>query len=314
MTTNNSRRRPVEHRFGGAWTEVKLDAISDYLGFFTAALKAKPTPTSPFWLWYVDAFAGSGERTETRQVGGLLEGSVIEHAEVTLDGSARRALAVSPSFRRFVFIERDPKRFAALQALEAANQGREIALENRDANDALCDLFTRPPWSLQRRGKGLHRGVVFLDPYGMAVRWSTLKTLAGTGALDIWYLFPLNAVTRQLAKDFDAVDPKKQAKLDEIFGTPDWRTELYEVKTSDQADLFGDAPASTTTRVASQRQIETYAQTRLHTLFPYVSEPLPLLMPGRAQLFSLFCLSANASPIAQGLIDKGVRFVLKKYR
>ena len=314
MSINNTRTSSTAHRFGGAWTEVKLDAISDYLGFFTAALKAKPTATSPFCLWYVDAFAGSGERTETRQIGGLLEGTPIKHVEITLDGSARRALAVSPPLRRFVFIERDPNRFAALRVLERANPGRGIALENRDANDALCELFTRPPWSLQRGGRGLHRGVVFLDPYGMAVKWSTLKTLADTGALDIWYLFPLNAVTRQLANDLDAVDPKKQAKLDEIFGTPDWRTELYDVKTSDQGDLFGAAPASIATRAANQPQIEIYAQTRLRTLFPYVSEPLPLLMPGRAQLFSLFCLSANASPVAQGLIDKGVRFVLKKYR
>jgi three-Cys-motif partner protein len=314
MTEDRSRApaKKTSHRFGGSWTEVKLEAIMDYLGFFTSALRAKPRPERPFTLWYVDAFAGTGERTETRLVGGLLDGQPVSEAEVTLDGSAKRALAVSPSFKHFTFIERDAQRFACLQEVERVNAGRGIKLENRDANEALQELFRSPPWSMQIGGKGLHRGVVFLDPYGMAVRWETLQVLANTGAIDIWYLFPLNAVTRQLAKDFGAVDSKKQAKLDEIFGTPDWRTQLYKVRLPEQSDLF-DLPPSKTVREATPRQIEVYAQTRLRTLFPYVSEALPLLMPGRAQLFSLFCLSANENPIAQNLIDRGVSFVLKKY-
>ena len=47
-------------RFGGAWTEVKLDAVNYYLNFYTDVLKNKPTPQNPFELWYIDAFAGSG--------------------------------------------------------------------------------------------------------------------------------------------------------------------------------------------------------------------------------------------------------------
>jgi hypothetical protein len=52
----------AEHRFGGSWTEIKLNAVSDYLNFYTPLLNAKPSPANPFETWYVDAFAGTGDR------------------------------------------------------------------------------------------------------------------------------------------------------------------------------------------------------------------------------------------------------------
>jgi three-Cys-motif partner protein len=295
----------AEHEFGGPWTEIKLDAVSEYLKFFTGALRNK------FELWYVDAFAGSGERTTTRTIGGLLEGVPMSEEKVQLEGSAKRALAVQPPFKHLVFIEQNAKRFAALKRLTTEHANREISIRRDDGNDALREIFGGAPWSQQRGGRGPHRAVVFLDPYAMAVKWDTLRALADTGALDVWYLFPLNAVVRQLAKDFSVVDAAKQASLDEIFGTPNWRTELY--STHIQTTLFDNDPVEITRRSADQRKIEAYAKVRLKTLFPYVSDPLPLLTPGGAQLFSLFCTSANASPAARALVAKGVSYVLTKY-
>ena len=108
----------AEHKFGGAWTERKLQAISYYQQFYTAALRGKPGASYRFDLWYIDAFAGSGERTETVETGGLFEGAPIDWTTVQLDGSAKRAMATQPPFKHLVFIEPDAKRFAALQALE----------------------------------------------------------------------------------------------------------------------------------------------------------------------------------------------------
>lgn len=301
----------AENEFGGPWTEVKLDAISDYLGFYTTALKYQPNPDRPFELWYVDAFAGSGERTVVKELGGILDGTPITKARVQLDGSAKRALAVDPPFKHLVFIEQHQKRFAALKRLEIQHPSRGIRCLDGDANAALRRLFGSPPWSAQRVGRGIHRAVVFLDPFDMAVKWETLQILAGTGAVDVWYLFPLNAVVRQLAHDFEAVTPDKQASLDEIFGTPSWRDELYEKR--EEPSLF-DEPSTSTRRKVTQREIEAYFKTRLEGLFPFVSQPLPLLTPRGAQLFSLFCASANASPPARALVKKGVDYVLKKYR
>ena len=48
----------VEHRFGGHWTEIKLDMLHRYLRFYMTALKQKP-----FGKIYIDAFAGTGFRS-----------------------------------------------------------------------------------------------------------------------------------------------------------------------------------------------------------------------------------------------------------
>ena len=56
------RRSP--HRFGGSWTEDKLNRLSRYLRAYTTALKKQR-----FRLLYVDAFAGTG----TVQCGRILK-------------------------------------------------------------------------------------------------------------------------------------------------------------------------------------------------------------------------------------------------
>ena len=47
----------------------------------------------------------------------------------------------------------------------------------------------------------------------MNVDWATLKTLADTQSVDVWYLFPLEAVSRQLAGRLERVDDNKQRRL-----------------------------------------------------------------------------------------------------
>jgi three-Cys-motif partner protein len=86
----------VGHSFGGPWTEIKLDAVQYYLECYAKALTPKK-----FDLWYIDAFAGTGDRVETRKVGGLLEGVPESTVTETLSGSARRALKVTPPVPSF---------------------------------------------------------------------------------------------------------------------------------------------------------------------------------------------------------------------
>lgn len=144
----------------------------------------------------------------------------------------------------------------------------------------------------------------------MAVDWATLALLASTRAVDVWYLFPLDAVSRQLAGNIDRVDDHKRRRLDEIFGTKDWEDEIYKTETTQ--DLFAEE-ITTKTRTFDRGQIERYAQGRLRTIFREVSEPMPLLNDRSRQIFSLFCLSNSASDAAISLIRKGVAWVLKKH-
>jgi three-Cys-motif partner protein len=208
----------IEHRFGGPWTEVKLDAVQYYLNCYSKALG-----NGRFDLWYVDAFAGTGERTEERIAGGLFEEpGGPDRRRVELAGSARRALEVRPGFDHFVFIDQEPGYCEALNALKHNYPDREIQIVSGDANVVLKKMTSGDPWS--RRDGGPARGVVFLDPYALQVEWSTLVALAGTRVLDVWYLFPLQAVLRNLAHDHSRIGSKEQ-RLDLVLG-PEWR-ELY---------------------------------------------------------------------------------------
>jgi three-Cys-motif partner protein len=299
------------HRFGGAWTEIKLDAVRYYLGFYTRVLKDQPTPQKPFELWYIDAFAGSGSRRIDRATGGLFEGEPLGEETVDLAGSVMHALDVSPPFKRLVFIEENRDRFGRLQEIALASPNRSITPVRGDANAELRKIFGGRPWSQQRDGRGSHRAIVFLDPFGMAVEWETLKLLAETGAVDVWYLFPTGAVNRQLANDLAKVDQSKQRALDRAFGSTSWREDIYTANTA--RGLFDQVVVTTASKTFTVNQIERYAQDRLKTIFGYVSDPLPLLNDRNAKIFSLFCLSNSSNPKALALIRKGVKDVLKKF-
>jgi three-Cys-motif partner protein len=156
----------MPHLFGGPWTEIKLDAVEYYLKCYTGALKRVP-----FDLWYIDAFAGSGDRESEREVGGIFEGAPVETVRETLAGSARRALEVQPPFDHFVFIEKEEGRYAALQEIESARPSVDMRIINGEANEELKRLVASPPW--RGRDASKSRGVVFLDPYALHVDWPT---------------------------------------------------------------------------------------------------------------------------------------------
>jgi three-Cys-motif partner protein len=300
-----------KHIFGGPWTEIKLDAVEYYLKCYTGALKRVP-----FDLWYIDAFAGSGDRESERQVGGIFEGVPIEIVRETLAGSARRALQVSPPFDHFVFIENDEGRYAALQEIEAERPSVNMRIIKGEANEELRGLVASPPW--RGRDESKSRGVVFLDPYALHVDWSTLHALASTEILDVWYLFPIRDTIRQLARNFKGIGPK-EASLDRVLG-PEWR-ELYSIKPEKDipADMFGwiaahDEPEEPELqRVVSQGQFEQWLKKRLETEFAFVSEPLPLLASPNRQLFSLFLGVSNPSKPATDLAEHFVNHVKKNF-
>ena len=58
-------------RFGGRWTETKLEILEAYLNAYTTALKHKP-----FKLIYIDAFAGT-DRSSGRRTGRRLASSTV---------------------------------------------------------------------------------------------------------------------------------------------------------------------------------------------------------------------------------------------
>lgn len=292
------------HNFGGAWTEKKLRIVQAYLSFFTTVLSQNYSNGFRFETWYVDAFAGTGERTAKVDVGGLFDERAFDEFEQSFQGSARLALEVQPPFARYRMIEAKPSHFEMLKGLQAEFPGRDLQCIAGEANEQIRALFTGPEWT--GRGKSSRRGLVFLDPYGLSVDWTTLQVLADTCAVDVWYFFNLEGVTRQCAHNVDKIDASKKERLNAVFGCSDWQTAFYQ--SSAQATMFD---LETGHDRASKSAISAYATKRFREIFDYVCEPIPITVEGRGHAFSLYCMSNNKNPNAQSAIARGVAQVRK---
>lgn len=284
----------MAHNFGGAWTEAKLEIVSAYAKSFQTALKKQQ-----FETWYIDPFAGSGERVEKRVAGGLLEGRPIEEEEVAFAGSARRALDIVPHFHHYRFADTKRSHVEALRRLAREHPERDILIWPGDGNECVQAILSAEPWS-NHRDAWKQRGIVFLDPYGMNVSWETLQLIANTRRLDVWFLFAAKAVRQQLGPSLDRVDESKAAALDRFFGEPKWREEFFRSATG-QMGLFGDDSAKSETAV-NLKAIGDYARRRFGDAFCWVSPPKSLTVSNVPDYFQLYCMTNNKS--AEPLIER----------
>jgi three-Cys-motif partner protein len=280
---------PVEHEFGGQHTEIKLSIVEGYLKAYTTALRPDFDQ-----LWYVDAFAGTGSRTvRTERHGGDLVEAPVEESIEHRRGSAQIALEIRPNFDFLLFIESNQNHAAALRELAAKHLQRSVFVAEDDVNSALKRMVSANSWSDKR-------AVVFLDPYGMEVEWSTLQALASTLAIDVWFLFPLAGLYRQASRRLIDIDQAKRAALTRMFGSDSWEAELYPV--SGEPDMFGALPERR--RELNTRGLEKYVQTRLSEIFAHVLSPLALPVEKSPQMFSLFLCISNPAPKAIGLAKR----------
>jgi three-Cys-motif partner protein len=270
----------VEHRFGGHWTEIKLDMLHRYLRFYMTALKQKP-----FGKIYIDAFAGTGFRSVKEAPVGFLE----SEAATVPAGSARLSLEVDPPIDRYIFIEKNRKRFAELQNLSKLRPGLADRMHFRcgDANHELRALCEEIDWAR-------NRAVVFLDPYGMQTDWGTLQVLAATKAVDLWYLVPTGMGLARLMPRKGLPPAVWQAKIDAMMGDQTWRN-FYVPEA--QTGLFGDSNSAE--RKVDLNEISKYVMARLRTIFPGVAQNGAVMSNRRAALYLLtFCC---ANPRAKAL-------------
>ena len=280
------------HKFGGNWTEQKLECVRKYLRAYTTIMSKQP-----FRFAYIDAFAGTGYREMESDEGidELMFPDLVSAEVMSFhDGSARNALEVEPLFMKYVFIEKDANRYAELEKLR-----KEFLLEDRfsedmieclrgDANEYLKDLCQKN-WQTSR-------ALVFLDPYGMQVEWKTIESIAQTQAIDLWILFPLGTVNRLLKRNGE-IRPALRTRLDLFFGESDWYEVFYQV--AKQISLFDEEQWQKTGDIFVT--IEQYFIQRLQGIFKGVAtNPLPLRNSKNVPLY-LLCFAAGnqrGAPIA----------------
>lgn len=273
------------NRFGGFWTQDKLNVLQEYLQFYCIAMSRQP-----YTLVYIDAFAGTGRCKIRNEAGG----------HQVIDGSAKLALDCSPGFDQFRFIEKKKVHQAELAHLIAAHpNGSKASIATRSAEDLLPSMLLGYDWNR-------HRGVLFLDPFGLQCSYQLLQQIAATKALDVFFLVSLSGLYRQAAIKESSIDEGKSAKLTNFLGTTEWRSAIY---TREQDDLFDGLQRS---RDRGWEAILQFTTQRLRGVFPYVGDPNLMGMSNGAPLFALYFAVSNPGHKALGLAKKVSKEILSK--
>lgn len=282
----HAMKEPSIKKFGGDWSDAKLDALRRYIASYSQAL-SKTT----FERIYIDAFAGAGivesEITESEQ--GLFEENLATEEASYRHGSPLIALEADPGFHRFIFIERNAQSIAQLREQVSSNFPQKIgktSFHQDEANTILQNL-TCQNWKSKR-------AVAFLDPFAVQVTWKTIEMIARTQAIDMWLLFPAMAINRMLTRT--GIIPEQWAsKLTETFGTEDWRSYFFK----EEHDLFGQPMISKQPKIFEE--LSNFITERLKTVFADANtKPLILKNSTGTPLFLLCFASGNprGAPIA----------------
>lgn len=288
------------HEFGGISTDLKLSMIAEYLASFTKALRHKFPQ-----LYYIDAFAGTGERTVRLEAA---QGDLYrDPSEATVErrrGSALIAVETRPPFQKLFFIERNRRHCRALVELRDRHPERDIEVIRGDGNAAVSEILRRTSWRNTR-------AVMFLDPYGMNVSWTTLQEIRATEAIDVWYLVSLAGLFRQAARSGRGLDQRKRAAITRMLGTDAWEAAWY--RQSRQREMFGH-PEDEPFREVGVDVIERFALDRLRSLFPEVLPPLRLKNDRGSPMNSLFFAVSNPHPRAREVSTRIADYILNSGR
>ena len=219
-------------------------------------------------------------------------------------------MEIEPHFNHYRFADTKSEHLDALRDLADEYPDRDIQIYPGDGNDCVETIISNRLWT-GRETAWKQRGIVFLDPYGLDVAWNTLRIVAETKQLDVWFLFAAKAVRQQLGPSLDRVDERKAAALDRFFGEASWRDEFFRAVPG-QTSLFG-AEAYQTETAVNLRAIGEYAKKRFETVFCWVSDPKSLTVRKVPDYFQLYCMTNNHSERAVELIKKLHAAVVKAH-
>lgn len=252
----------------GPWSEDKLGLFGKYLHAYTIIMRGQDWCRNGYH--YIDAFAGTGKpraRDEERYV----------------DGSPRVALNLQYPFHSYTFIEKTPWRVQRLRELQAEFPQQKIRILEGDCNQIITTEIT-PNIRYER----FNRGLIFLDPFGMDIEWSTLKQIAETRALEVFINFPVMALNRTVLPNnpYTLTDAQIE-RMNRFWGSTEWREDIYE----EVPTLFGtiEMKAQRTTG----RQLGQLFRQRLGEIFPFVTEPLVMVNSRNAPLYCLILAGHN---------------------
>lgn len=268
--------------FGGPHTIFKLAVLELYGEAYAAIMNTQHGLSSV----YIDAFAGDGD-------GLTRDGKEYK-------GSVRVCLEFNPPFSKMHFIESEHSNVQRLNAITGAtDQNTEVHCG--DANDVLPKIVRQIDWTK-------NRGLIFVDPFGLQLNWQTLATILEEGTVDIWILFPVFGIRRQLPRQPENIKPESRNRLNQFFGDESW------LGAYDSApDLF-DMDVTEISEDVLNRITQIYVS-NLERITSYVAEPIPLFENNTHQFSLLFCMSnpsQRAVSLAKRLVSETRKRVNRK--
>jgi three-Cys-motif partner protein len=187
-------------KWGGSWTEMKLEAFTKYVNSYLTIMNRYRDKFN--WkLIYFDGFAGSGCREESMDDSNFLEkDSLLFDVKIEEDDfsvykcAAERILNIEQSgFDFYYFIDINKASNDALKArlLQYKKPGIQLVFRNEDANLQIRDLAHALNNTVNLRA------LVLLDPFGMQLDWISIERLAHT-KIDLWILIPTGVIVNRL--------------------------------------------------------------------------------------------------------------------
>jgi len=291
----------------GPWARQKLDVLAKYLRAYTTVLKGERWCEGYI---YVDAFAGPGTHSLRPSDGVSARDSQLRlikdeprtenfDDQQFIDGSPRVALSLVNPFTHYRFIELNPARAARLRELKTEYPNRDIVVWEKDCNSYLIqNLLARPKtfWTS-------HRAVVFLDPFGMQVPWSTLESLGSTNAIEVLINLPVGMAIQRLLRRDGRFSITQREKLDAYLGSSEWFDVIYE---SDET-LFGVDMKKV--EWSGEKLVDWYRKRLAESSFKFVSVPRLVRNTHGGHLYYLIHAGPNATgnKIANQILIKGMQ-------
>lgn len=295
MVTTAMVEEPREE-WGGPWTEKKLKAFQDYVVAYLTIMNRHP-----YWQTiYFDGFAGSGTRKEKLDNALYLALDISEEEQGGYKGAAQRLSELNEPHRfdYYYFVDKDDKAVLKLETkLRPLNEGKKGNLQFRsgDCNTALLKLAEALHQKKSPNGKALkYASLLFLDPFGMHIEWSSLERLRDTRS-DVWILLPTAVIVNRLLDRKGEL--KASAKLSSYFGLSEQEIRSRFYMPTGQRSMFSEEEQYRKVADPINTISKLYIE-RLNTIWSQVTKsPLRLNNRKGAPLFHFVFASNNASAL-----------------
>jgi three-Cys-motif partner protein len=282
------------NHFGGSWTERKMEIVVSYAKAYLTIMQAQSWAKT----LYFDGFAGSGsiadDESKEGQVCNNLWGEMTSSSDEIKKGTALRILEITEPkpFDMYYFVEKNESHQKELKSQVAAKfSTRNAHVVKDDCNVKLVEMA-----KFLTKNK-TYRALVFIDPYGMSVKWSSIEALKNLG-VDLWILVPTGVGANRVLVNDGEIPEAWLTKLEDFLGTNRIEIKKHFYKEVKMHSLFYDGEQTIISKEkdAVNKLGKLYSE-RLKQVFNHVSEPFVMRNSMNSIMYHFFMATNNKSAL-----------------